>query len=61
MTTIGELEVSGQVRSYKYKIEQTAKGARVTVHSDTIDEAVADYRNLRSKIESEGFKLAQEE
>jgi hypothetical protein len=49
------------IRTYKYKIEQTAKGARIVVHGDAIDEVVADYCRLRTKLEQEGFKVAPEE
>jgi hypothetical protein len=49
------------LRTYKYKIEQTAKGARITVHGDAIDEVVADYCKLRTKLEQEGFKVAPED
>jgi hypothetical protein len=58
---MADLEISTPIRTYKFKVEQTAKGARVTVHGDAIDEVVADYCRLRTKLESEGFKLAPEE
>lgn len=58
---MADLEVSTTVRTYKYKIEQTAKGARVTVHGDAIDEIVIEYATLRTKLEQEGFKVAPEE
>jgi hypothetical protein len=47
--------------TYRYKIEQTSKGAMVTVYGDGIDETVTDYARLRLKLESEGFKVAPEE
>jgi hypothetical protein len=53
-----DIQISTSIKTYKYKIEQTAKGARVTVHGDTIDEIVADYYRLRTKLEAEGFKVA---
>jgi hypothetical protein len=49
------------IRTYKYKIEQTARGARITVHGDAIDEVVMEYATIRTKLESEGFKVAPEE
>ena len=54
-------DASPPIKAYKYKIEQTSRGARVTVHGDAIDEIVADYARLRMKLESEGFKVAPEE
>jgi hypothetical protein len=50
-----------QTKTYRYKIEQTTKGARITVHGDTINEVVADYTRLRIRLEQEGFKIAPEE
>jgi hypothetical protein len=50
-----------QTKTYRYKIEQTAKGARITVHGDAIDEVVADYTRLRIRLEQEGFKISPEE
>lgn len=58
---MAELELTTPLRTYKYKIEQTAKGSRITVHGDAIDEIIADYCRLRTKLESEGFKVAPEE
>ena len=59
---IGKLsDASPPIKAYKYKIEQTSRGARVTVHGDAIDEIVTDYARLRMKLESEGFKVAPEE
>jgi hypothetical protein len=49
------------VRGYKYKIEQTSKGARVTVHGDALEETVADYATIRQRLQTEGFTLAPEE
>jgi hypothetical protein len=49
------------MKTYRYKIKQTLKGAIVTVHGDAIDEIVTDYARLRLKLESEGFKVAPEE
>jgi hypothetical protein len=54
-------EISTPLRSWKYKIEQSSRGARVTVHGDAIDEIVSDYCRLRTKLEQEGFKVAPEE
>jgi hypothetical protein len=50
-----------QIKPYRYKIEQTTKGARITVHGDAIDEVVADYTRLRVRLEEEGFRIAPEE
>lgn len=47
-------------REWKYKIEQTAMGARVTVHSMEIEEAVRDYGRLRKTLEEEGYPVAPE-
>lgn len=58
---MAQIETTSVLMTYKYKIEQTARGARVTVHGDRIDETVADYCTLRTKLESEGFKIAPEE
>jgi hypothetical protein len=58
---LADVDVSLPVKAYKYKIEQTSRGARVTVHGDAIDEIVADYAKIRLKLESEGFKVAPEE
>lgn len=49
-----------QIKGYRYRIEQTSNGARITVCGDAIDEIVADYTRLRLKLESEGFKVAPE-
>ena len=49
------------MRGYKFKIEQTVKGARVTVHGDGLEEVVDDYAKIRLRLEEEGFKLAPEE
>jgi hypothetical protein len=54
-------DVSLPVKAYKYKSEQTSRGARVPVYCDAIDEIVLDYAKLRMKLESEGFKVAPEE
>lgn len=54
-------ETETVVRTYKYKIEQTAKGTRVTVHGDALEETVDDYAKLRLRLEEEGFKMAPEE
>jgi hypothetical protein len=58
---LADADISLPVKAYKYKIEQTSRGARVTVHGDAIDEIVADYAQLRLKLQSEGFKVAPEE
>lgn len=50
-----------QTKTYRYKIEQTSKGARITVQGDAIEEIVADYTRLRIRLEQEGFKIAPEE
>lgn len=50
-----------QTTTYRYKIEQTTKGARITVQGDAIDEVVADYTRLKIRLEQEGFRIAPEE
>jgi hypothetical protein len=50
-----------QIKGYRYKIEQTDKGAKITVCGDAIDEIVADYTRLKVKLESEGFRIAPED
>ena len=47
-------------REWKYKIEQTAMGARVTIHSMDIDEAVRDYGRIRQTLEDQGYPVAPE-
>ncbi len=54
-------ETYTQIKGYKYRIEQTDKGARITVCGDAIEERVTDYATLRLKLETEGFKVAPEE
>ena len=54
------LEQQPSVHVYKYKIEQTRGGARVTVHGDTSDEVVYDYMEIRGRLEANGFKIAPE-
>lgn len=56
------LEPQAQVpiHVYKYKIEQTRGGARVTCHGDQIDEVVYDYMEIRGRLEANGFKIAPE-
>jgi hypothetical protein len=44
-----------------YKVEQTPRGALITVCGDAIDEVVAYYARLRVKLETEGFRIALEE
>jgi hypothetical protein len=36
--------------TYRYRIEQTLRGALITVSGDAIDEVVADYTRLRVKL-----------
>ena len=61
MTQVNEMELSTNVRGFKYKIEQTAKGARITVHGDELCEVVKDYFELRARLKDAGFKVAPEE
>lgn len=61
MAQINEMELQTQVRGFKYKIEQTAKGARVTVHGDVLSDVVNDYGKIRLLLVSSGFKVAMEE
>lgn len=58
---MADLEIRTAIRTYKYEIEQTRKGARVTVHGDAMDEIVADYCRLRTKLDRVGFRVAPEE
>lgn len=58
---LSHTEMYTKIKGYRYKIEQTDKGARITVCGDAIDEIVTDYATLRLKLESEGFKVAPEE
>lgn len=58
---VNELELSTTIRGFKYKIEQTAKGARVTVHGDALNDVVNDYGKIRLLLVSSGFKVAPEE
>jgi hypothetical protein len=50
-----------EIKGYRYRIEQTDKGAKITVCGNAIDEIVTDYVTLRLKLESERFKVAPEE
>lgn len=50
-----------QCRPYRYRIEQTPRGALITVSGDGIEEVVADYTRLRVRLEQEGFRIADEE
>jgi hypothetical protein len=53
-------ETYTKIKGYNYRIEQTDKGARITV-CGAIEERVTDYATLRLKLETEGFKVAPEE
>ena len=50
--------------SHSVKIEQSAKGARVTVHvlgknqQDAIDQAIQMYSSVRKRLEEEGHILS---
>jgi hypothetical protein len=52
---------------YSVKIEQTAKGGRVSVHVYNVDlntatrEAVEGYANARKQLAGQGLKVAPEE
>lgn len=50
-----------QIRSWKYTISQTSKGARITVHGDDISDLVDDYAIIRSELASRGYKIAPED
>jgi hypothetical protein len=54
-------QTNPRIKSFKYKIKQTFRSAKVTVYGNAIEEVVADYIRLRVKLESEGFKVASEE
>lgn len=58
---MAELEIQTKVRSWKYTITQTSRGARVTVHGDALGKIVADYATLRQHLESGGFNVAPDE
>lgn len=45
---------------YRYKIEQTRYGARITAHGDNISDVVLDYMQIRQRLEANGFKVAPE-
>jgi hypothetical protein len=49
------LEMTDTLRTYKYKVEQTAKGARVTVHGDNLTEVIQDYGLIRKGLMAAGF------
>jgi hypothetical protein len=61
MAQTNELDLSTVVRGFKYKIEQTAKGARITVHGDDMTSVVNDYFELRQRLETAGFRIAPED
>ena len=56
-----EMTLEQMQRSWKFKIEQTARGSRVTAHGDDIDQVVADYILLKHKLEAAGQKVAPED
>jgi hypothetical protein len=56
-----DLDQSIPIKSWKYKIEQTSKGARITVHGDEMTGVVNDYYELRNRLETAGFKIAPED
>lgn len=58
---MADVELSTPIRPYKYKIEQTARGARCTVHSDVLEEAVLEYKKLRNGLQAAGFRIAPED
>jgi hypothetical protein len=41
---------SRSCKSYRYRIEQTPRGALITVNGDGIEEVVADYTRLRVRL-----------
>ena len=49
------------VKSWKYTISQSSKGARITVHGDDMTSTVNDYFELRQRLEVAGFKIAPED
>ena len=55
------LELSTQKEVYKYRIEETEKGVKVMVQGDAIEETVADYIHLRTRLEQEGIKVMSNE
>jgi len=61
MATNEQLAEQPIVRGFKYKIEQTSKGARVTVHGDDMTSTVNDYYEMRHRLEIAGFKIAPED
>jgi hypothetical protein len=61
MESINTNPQSRLCKSYRYRIEQTPRGALITVSGDGIEEVVADYTKLRVRMEQEGFKIVPEE
>lgn len=56
------VDISTSIKnSFKYKIEQTAKGARITVHGDNLNETLTEYKQMRQMLEADGIKVAPEE
>lgn len=55
-----DLDVEQMTRSWKYKAEATAKGIRITVHGDDIDQVVNDYSLLKAKLTAAGHNVAPE-
>lgn len=58
---MSDIQQLATLKGFKYKIEQTGKGARITVHGDSLDDTVMDYMQLRQRLQAEGFIIAPEE
>jgi hypothetical protein len=61
---MSNLDTNLQARScktYRYRIEQTPRGALITVSGDAREEVIADYAWFRVRLEQEGFKIVREE
>lgn len=61
MRDISAEEIEEGFRSWKFKIQQTARGARVTVHGDTLEQTVQEYIALKKLLFAQGEVVAPEE
>ena len=58
------MQTNPQIRScnsHHFRIEQTPRGALITICGDAPEEVIADYTRLMVRLEQEGFKIAPEE
>lgn len=56
-----EEEIEDGFRSWKFKIQQTARGARITVHGDTLEETGESYVALKNWLLANDQIVAPEE